>query len=34
MKKLYYKISANYQGDISEEDFEYTWEWFENIINF
>ncbi|HOQ37889.1 MAG TPA: YfbM family protein [Acetivibrio sp.] len=34
LRNLYYKISDSYQVDISEEDFEYTWEWFENVKDF
>jgi hypothetical protein len=33
-KRLYSKIAENYQGDKSDEDFEYTWVYFQEIRNF
>lgn len=31
LQELYYKITDDYQGELDNEDFEYTWEWFESV---
>jgi hypothetical protein len=34
LRSLYNKISNDYQGDLNDEDFDYTWEWFESVKEF
>jgi hypothetical protein len=34
LKRRYSKIADDYHGKKSEEDFEYTWAWFENVRSF
>ena len=34
LKKLYEKITDDYQGEKNEEDFEYTWAYFEGVREF
>lgn len=31
LQELYYKITDDYQGELDNEDFEYTWEGFESV---
>lgn len=34
LRRLYENISDDYQGEKSEEDFQYTWDWFEGVKEF
>ena len=34
LKSLYEQITNDYQGNVDDEDFEYTWEWFECVRDF
>ncbi|MCX7748811.1 MAG: YfbM family protein [Clostridia bacterium] len=34
IRELYNRIGSDYQGEINDEDFEYTWEWFQCVRTF
>ena len=34
LRSLYNEITNDYQGELTDEDFEYTWDWFEDVKNF